>query len=109
VGSSNDPIEIEFLISKAKQLIKTIGGQILIPFDKKEELAFVDTFVNSLEAMQLVGPELLLGGIFNQIGFNVIEDELFRHLVITRIVYPVSKLKTTDYLFKYKGVELSVY
>lgn len=109
VGSSNDPIEIDYLVSKARELIKTIGGQNLIPFNKKEELAFVDTFVNSLDTMQLVGPELLLGGIFNQIGFNAIEDELFRHLVITRIVYPVSKLKTTDYLFKYKGIEMSVY
>src|SRR5690606_17928788 len=33
----------------------------------------------------------------------------FRHLVITRLVYPVSKLKTVDYLFKYKGIETSVY
>jgi transposase len=29
--------------------------------------------------------------------------------VITRLVYPVSKLKTADYLFKYKGIEMSVY
>ncbi|HRN93785.1 MAG TPA: IS1634 family transposase [Chitinophagales bacterium] len=36
-------------------------------------------------------------------------DELFRHLIITRLIYPVSKLKTTDYLFKYKGIEVSVY
>jgi hypothetical protein len=59
--------------------------------------------------MNLVGPELLLGQIFDFIGFNSIEDDLFRHLVITRIVYPVSKLKTTDYLFKYKGEEISAY
>ena len=41
--------------------------------------------------------------------FNKIEDELFKDLVITRLIYPVSKLKTVDYLFKYKGVQLSVY
>lgn len=29
---------------------------------------------------------------------------MFRHLVITRLVYAVSKLKTLDYLQKYKGV-----
>jgi hypothetical protein len=51
--------------------------------------------------MNLVGPELLLGQNFDFIGFNSIEDDLFRHLVITRIVYPVSKLKATDNLFKY--------
>jgi len=51
-----------------------------------------------------VGPELLLGKLYDEIGFDKIPDELFRHLVITRLVYPVSKLKTVDYLFKYKGV-----
>lgn len=109
VGSSSDLMELEFLKSKAKKIIETIGGQALIPFDKEKELEFVDTFVDSLDSMKLVGPELLLGQIFDDIGFNAIPDELFRHLVVTRLVYPVSKLKTTDYLFKYKGVELSVY
>ena len=51
----------------------------------------------------------MLGKLFDEIGFNSITDELFRHLVITRLVYPVSKLKTVDYLFKYQGIQLSVY
>lgn len=109
VGSSSDKTEIDFLISKANSIIKTYGGQSLLPFDQSLELQFVDTFMNSLDSMELIGPELLLGQIFDEIGFNAISDELFRHLVITRLVYPVSKLKTTDYLFKYKGVQLSVY
>lgn len=109
VGSSTDPDEIEFLYHKAQHKVKTMGSQTLIPFNCEEELQFVDTFVTSLESMSLVGPELLLGKIFDQIGFNAIEDELFRDLVITRIVYPVSKLKTTDHLFKYKGIQMSVY
>jgi len=33
---------------------------------------------------------------------------LFRHLVITRLVSPVSKLKTVDYLYKYKGISIDV-
>jgi transposase len=109
VGSSSDSAEIEFLISKGKKIISTHGGQSIIPFDRDKELEFVDTFLQCLDSMNLVGPELLLGQIFDTIGFNAIEDNLFRHLVITRIVYPVSKLKTTDYLFKYKGEDISVY
>lgn len=97
------------MVAKAKQFILTISQQRLLPFDKKKELEFVDTFVNHLDSFSLVGPELLLGRIFNEIGFNKIEDDLFRHLVITRLVYPVSKLKTLDYLFKYQGIEISVY
>lgn len=109
VGSSSDPTEITFLIKKAKQQILTLSKQSTLPFDKVAELEFVDIFVNHLDSFSLIGPELLLGRIFDEIGFNVIKDELLRHLVITRLVYPVSKLKTTDYLFKYKGVEISVY
>ncbi len=60
------------------------------------------------EDFKLAGPELVLGKLFDEIGFNKIPDELFRYLVITRLVYPVSKLKTTDYLFKYKGIIIDV-
>lgn len=54
----------------------------------------------------MLGPEIILGKLFNEIGFNCIKDELFRHLVIARLVYPVSKLKTIDYLQKYKGITI---
>ena len=109
VGSSSDSTEIAFLIKKAKQQIIALSKQSTLPFDKTAEIEFVDTFINHLDSFSLVGPELLLGKLFNEIGFNAIEEELFRHLVITRLVYPVSKLKTTDYLFKYKGLDISVY
>lgn len=66
-------------------------------------------FKAGIQQLHLVGPELLLGKIFDDIGFGAIADELFRHLVITRLVYPVSKLKTVDYLAKYKGIQISVY
>ena len=46
--------------------------------------------------------------MFGQVGYNAIKDELFKYLVITRLVYPVSKLKTIDYLFKYKGICLDI-
>ncbi|HEX5551845.1 MAG TPA: IS1634 family transposase [Chitinophagaceae bacterium] len=109
VGSSRDASEIAFLVKKGKRRILALTGQSTLPFDREAELEFVDTFVNHLDSFSLIGPELLLGKIFDQIGFNAIREELFRHLVITRLVYPVSKLKTADYLFKYKGIEMSVY
>jgi transposase len=109
IGSSSDPAEIELLVRKAKLVILEHSRQALLPFDQQAELAFTDTFINHIDSLELVGPELLLGKLFDEIGFNAVEDDLFRHLVITRLVYPVSKLKTVDYLFKYKGVEISVY
>ncbi len=47
--------------------------------------------------------DLVLGKIFDEIGFNQIEDEIFRQLVIFRLAFPRSKLKTTEYLSRYLG------
>ena len=105
IGSSKDLIEIEFLLQKAQKQINEIQKADELPFFAKEELAFIDSFVDYIDTIKLVGPELLLGKIFDEIGFNEIQEELFRHLVITRLVYPVSKLKTVDYLY----IVLSLY
>ena len=109
IGSSSDFFEIELLCQKAQKVLLELRQQKELPFKQLEELQFADSFVNYIQTLNLVGPELLLGKLFDEIGFNKIEDELFKDLVITRLVYPVSKLKTVDYLFKYKGIQLSVY
>ena len=70
----------------------------------------VDSFVETLSngSIRVIGPELIFGTLFEQIGLNEIPDELFRHMVIARLVYPTSKLKTVDYLYRYKGIDISV-
>jgi transposase len=52
-------------------------------------------------------PELIFGKIYDKIGFNQIDEELFRHLVISRLAFPLSKLKTIEYLYRYQGVSLN--
>lgn len=108
IGCSADPKEVEELYRKAKQEINSLHGQKQFNFEINKEKELVDIFFNSVDEFKLLGPELLLGKIFDQIGFNELVDELFRHLVITRLVYPVSKLKTVDYLYKYKGISIDV-
>ena len=70
----------------------------------------IRNFVENLSNRQIhtIGPELIFGALFDKIGFNAIEDELFRHLVIARLAYPSSKLKTADYLQRYKNTFVSV-
>ena len=109
VGSSGDKTVIATLVTKAKLEIVEISKQSCLPFNQSLENDYINTLIDNIESFYLVGPELLLGKIFDEIGFNAIQDILFRHLVIARLVYPVSKLKTVDYLFKYKGIETSVY
>lgn len=109
IGSSKIAGDIEELYQRAQVEMRTLQRCSELPFHQNMELQYVADFKSSIQQLQLVGPELLLGKLFDEIGFNAITDELFRHLVITRLVYPVSKLKTADYLFKYQGIQLSVY
>ncbi|MGX5856555.1 IS1634 family transposase [Dyadobacter jiangsuensis] len=106
IGSSADAGKIEELLKQGRAYIASFAGQQLLQFDNEKQL--VDAYFNSLHSLRLVGPELILGKIFDEIGFNQISDQLFRHLVITRLVYPVSKLKTTDYLYKYNQEQIDV-
>jgi transposase len=46
--------------------------------------------------------------LYDKIGFGSIQQVLFRHLVIARIAYPLSKLKTVDYLYRYQGLTLDI-
>ena len=92
VGSSSDPDTIDRLSRQAQREISEITGQQQFNFDKHREKELVELFFHHIEGMELAGPELLLGKLFDEIGFNDIKDELFRHLVICRLVYPVSKL-----------------
>ncbi|MEW6234223.1 MAG: hypothetical protein AB1656_02445 [Candidatus Omnitrophota bacterium] len=59
-------------------------------------------------SIHTIGPELIFGTLFDRIGFQQIPDELFRHLVLARLAYPASKLKTVDYLRRYSGMNCSV-
>lgn len=108
VGSSKHPDEIRRLIEVGKQQISKITGQSTINFDAEKEKELVDLFFNGINEIRLIGPEIILGHLFDLIGFNKIKDKLFRDLVIARLCYPVSKLKTADYLFKYQGQQMDV-
>jgi hypothetical protein len=112
VGSSRDIHEIERLVLQGKQILHSNPpGQPWLLSVKSSEDLVVEKFVAGLAAAQIrtVGPELIFGALFDRIGFNVVKEELFRHVTIARLVYPVSKLKTIDYLHRYQGRDMSVY
>lgn len=112
LGSSRDIEEIERLVLQGKQIVHSNPPEQswLFPVKSASDLA-IESFVASLTTAQIrtIGPELIFGALFDRIGFNAIEEELFRHITIARLVYPVSKLKTVDYLQRYQGRHLSVY
>lgn len=108
IGSSSDSNEIAHLVQLAKREILVATQQATLNFTPVQELEFIDTFINHIESICLKGPELILGKLYHEIGFDEVKEELLKHLVITRLVYPVSKLKTTDYLYKYQGEVIHV-
>jgi transposase len=106
IGSSSDKIEIERLYQEGKQWMKQHLGALELDFtDYRHHTNLV---LQGLEEISVYGPELLLGKLFDQIGFNKIKDNLFRQLVLARLCYPASKLKTTDYLSKYQYMNIDV-
>jgi len=108
-GCSSDVIEIEKLVARAEDYIqeKTGLNNSLFPYQEDETiLQFASTISNS--QIQVIGPELIFGRLYDYIGYDVIDSDLFRHLVVSRLANPGSKLKTIDYLFRYQGIKLSI-
>lgn len=108
VGVSRDQDEIKRLVATAEQIIGTNCGRQRELFESKEEVV-IENFLKGLSNAQIrtVGPELIFGTLFDRVGFGEIKDELFRHVVVARLAYPTSKLKTVDYLYRYKGINVS--
>ena len=108
MGSATMLQDIEKLEQLAKQEIKKIASQAEL-FISESDL-IVENVFNSLQnsSIRTVGPELIFGRIFDYIGFNMIPDELFRHLVIARLAFPLSKLKTVEYLHRYQGKNIEI-
>jgi hypothetical protein len=90
--------------------IKKLSRQSFLFVNVNERDVAVDQFISELsnDSIRTIGPELIFGRIYDHIGFSVIEEDLFRHLVIARLAYPLSKLKTVDYLHRYQGVNVNV-
>ena len=106
IGCSDDKTKLAELIIAAKNWIKVKSGICELDFDNYQQQTL--TVLEGIDSLTNVGVELLLGKLFDEIRFNTIKDHLFRLLVLSRIANPVSKLKTTDYLYKYHGLDIDV-
>lgn len=106
IGCSDDVEQVQKLIFLGIQEIERLSLQkhlIASENDTIVEQVF-GTIANS--SIRTVGPEIIFGKIYDSIGFNHINEELFRHLVIARLTFPLSKLKTIEYLYRYQGITL---
>ena len=109
IGCATTLHEIEKLELIGKQEIEKLSGleNKLFGFEKDEAIEQAFSILENSN-IRTVGPELIFGKIYDYIGFNKIKEKMFRHLVIARLAFPLSKLKTVEYLYRYQGVLLDI-
>ncbi len=108
VGVGRSEQDISTLMLKARSLLKQLQGNLDLFVDEEESVYELILSNLSNDHIQVAGPELIYGKLFDKIGFNKIEEPMFRHLVITRLYNPGSKLKTIDYLRNYLGIHKDI-
>lgn len=110
VGCARTKREEELLMLLAKFQMDRIQGLENLFIEHDDEV--VDNFVDSIgnDSLQIVGSELILGRIYDQIDYpNDGGNNFFKNLVLCRLVYPGSKLKTVDYFKRHLNLDVSVY
>jgi hypothetical protein len=108
IGTARNEQEIQKFLFLGKQELERISHQPKLFVSENDTV--VEQVFDSLRNSHIrtVGPELIFGKIYDHIGFKSTGEELFRHLVIARLAFPLSKLKTIDYVYRYQGVRLDI-
>lgn len=57
--------------------------------------------ISMIERTLQNAPQVILGHVYDRIGFNAIGDDILRHLAIARVCQPMSKVATVEYLKSY--------
>lgn len=102
-GGSHEEERLRMLRDKAQQWMQNSTGVSELDFSKSDVV--VEQLFDSITAIKRVGFDLLLGRIFDDIGFDQIHDRIFKELVLARVAFPKSKLKTSEYLSRYKQID----
>src|SRR4030042_4775046 len=106
IGIARTKREEELLLLLANTEMERLHGMQSL-FIEHDDLV-VDNFVNSIanDHLQIVGSELVLGKIYEKIGLPADGScNYFKNLVLCRLVYPGSKLKTVDYFKRHLNLD----
>lgn len=104
IGVSSDSLEIDNLYLQGKRWVaEQIGGRnmFLEQVRQDEEKLVVEGLLNKIEHILINGTQLILNPVYQNIGFDKINDDILKHLVVSRICQPQSKVATSDYLKSY--------
>lgn len=93
IGISKDQQTIEQYILDGHGWIRAQMG-IQDIFEQTTQEQVTDLLLSNIENILLNGTQLLLEKVFELTGFDKIEDDILRHLVIARLSQPMSKSAT---------------
>lgn len=100
-GASKDENELKELERQAADYTLRYGGQNVLDFEtgltpSPEEEA--ESFFSRITDIRHDAPRIILGKVYDNIGFNSVEDDILRSLAIARVCEPKSKAATIEYL-----------
>ena len=108
IGIAKDANDIDSLVNDGREWISKeesrrhpqldLYGEEREACDREREE--VRRVLSQVSNILLNGCDLILDRTFDRIGFNRIDDEVFRKLVKARLAYPTSKAATVEYLKK---------
>ncbi len=116
VGIAKEESEIELLRQKGLEWIRRRKLEMHPELDLygeerrvcEYEMEMTARVVANIDNILINGAELILNRIFDRIGFNRIEDDVFRKLVQSRLSFPASKAATVEYLKNYYDEDLDL-
>ena len=108
LGVGHTVYELLELERQGREYIDSLSGPMIPGLSETDsELeGYLSNIQNS--QIQIIGPELVFGTLYDRMGYSALDSEMFRHLVVCRLYNPGSKLKTVDYLSGYLHVRCSV-
>lgn len=74
----------------------------------EEELLNAEQMLSCITNISINGADLILDRVFDSVGFNRIDDDVFRKLVKARLSYPASKAATVEYLKNHFDEDVSL-
>jgi len=112
IGVSKDDLEIEAMCKQAHKWISSyLGNRDIFEIYEKEqeEKQVVNYLFSNIENILINGTQLILNNVFRGIGFDSVNDDILKHLVIARLSQPMSKSATVDYLKSYFDEDIKLH
>lgn len=116
IGIAKDASEIENLVNQGNEWMDRERARRNPRLDLfgeersacQKELDESERILSRVSNILFNGTDLILDKVFDRIGFNKIEDIIFRKLVKARLSYPSSKAATVEYLKNYFDEDINL-